>query len=468
MGDLRPLGSEKLEGVDKIKRMIEIATYKETPKNNTITESKTNTYSKQLADGYVYGIVLEKSGYIIKKGLNESDLDYVDNIRQRKYYRSYSEAMKKLNLVAAETNRLYENYEGISLLGEQPEGKKKFVLKTKKQATGTSPVEPATPPAEPATPPAMPAEPATPPAMPTEPATPPAMPTEPGTEGEDMGMPPAPDAEGIPPAEGEEGMSPAPDAEGEDMGMPPAPDAEGEDMGMPPAEDEEDMEMEDDLETEGGGESKVSLKAIQKLTGRLSQKVREYEKEKGMDSQDKKYVLNSLISAINVKSLDDDDRDDIFDKLEQYDDYDSGEGDLDLKGGEMEEPMGSEEMSTDTEGGSDELSGGKGSEEGTEDIAAPPMAESVENILSKYFIIKDQEKPILEQKKKKDFLKEKIKMIEIKKEITKLSENIKQRNAALRLFESDNVKFIGKTNKENLVFVKNGKQIKVTQQGRII
>jgi hypothetical protein len=449
MGDLRPLGSEKLEGVDKIKRMIEIATYKETPKNNTITESKTNTYSKQLADGYVYGIVLEKSGYIIKKGLNESDLDYVDNIRQRKHYRSYSEAMKKLNLVAAETNRLYENYEGISLLGEQPEGKKKFVLKTKKQTTGTAPAEPTAPPAEPATPPA-------------EPATPPAMPTEPGTEGEDMGMPPAPDAEGMPPAEGEEGMPPAPDAEGEDMGMPPA---EGEeDMGMPPAEGEEDMGMEDDLETEGGGESKVSLKAIQKLTGRLSQKVREYEKEKGMDSQDKKYVLNSLISAINVKSLDDDDRDDIFDKLEQYDDYDSGEGDLDLKGGEMEEPMGGEEMPTDTEGGSDELLGG----EGSEDLAAPPMAESVENILSKYFIIKDQEKPILEQKKKKDFLKEKIKMIEIKKEITKLSENIKQRNAALRLFESDNVKFIGKTNKENLVFVKNGKQIKVTQQGRII
>jgi hypothetical protein len=459
MGDLRPLGSEKLEGVDKIKRMIEIATYKETPKNNTITESKTNTYSKQLADGYVYGIVLEKSGYIIKKGLNESDLDYVDNIRQRKYYRSYSEAMKKLNLVAAETNRLYENYEGISLLGEQPEGKKKFVLKTKKQATGTAPAEPTAPPAEPATPPAEPTA-----------APPAAMPTEPGTEGEDMAMPPA--EPGMEAPTGPEAEPPAePGAEGEDMGMPAEPTepgAEGEDMGMPPAEGEEDMGMEDDLETEGGGESKVSLKAIQKLTGRLSQKVREYEKEKGMDSQDKKYVLNSLISAINVKSLDDDDRDDIFDKLEQYDDYDSGEGDLDLKGGEMEEPMGGEEMPTDTEGGSDELLGGEGSEEGTEDLAAPPMAESVENILSKYFIIKDQEKPILEQKKKKDFLKEKIKMIEIKKEITKLSENIKQRNAALRLFESDNVKFIGKTNKENLVFVKNGKQIKVTQQGRII
>ena len=109
MGDLRPLGSEKLEGIAKIKRMIEIATYKETPKDNKLTESKTNTYSKQLADGYIYGIVLEKSGYIIKKGINESSFDYVDNIRQRRYYKSYSEALKRLNLIAAETNRLNEN-----------------------------------------------------------------------------------------------------------------------------------------------------------------------------------------------------------------------------------------------------------------------------------------------------------------------------------------------------------------------
>jgi len=464
MGDLRPLGSEKLEGIAKIKRMIEIATYKETPKDNTLTESKTNTYSIQLADGYTYGIVLEKSGYIIKKGINESTLNYVDDIRQRKYYRSYSEALKRLNLIAAETNRLNENYEGISLLGEQPERKKKFVLKTKK----TKPAETeGMPPAPDATG--------------TE-GMPPA-PDATGTEG----MPPAPDAtgtEGMPPApdaEGDEAKPPAPDAEGgmetptepgsEDMGMdaePTEPGDEGEDMGMSePEDDEMGMDSEDE-----GGESKVSLKAIQKLTGRLSQKVREYEKEKGMDSQDKKYVLNSLISAINVKSLDDDDRDDIFDKLEQYDDYDSGEGDLDLEGGEMEEPMGGEEMPSAE--GEDDLLGGEGAgtqesaETGNEELSAPPMKESVEKILSKYFFINPSEKNIIEEKKKKDYLKNKIKEVQIKKEINLLSETEIQRYTALSLMETQNVKFIGKTNKENLVFVKNGKHIKITPRGIVI
>ena len=32
MGDLRPLGSEKLEGVDKLKRIMEIARYNEAGK----------------------------------------------------------------------------------------------------------------------------------------------------------------------------------------------------------------------------------------------------------------------------------------------------------------------------------------------------------------------------------------------------------------------------------------------------
>ena len=34
MGDLKPLGSEKLQGMDKIKRILEIAKYNETPKQN--------------------------------------------------------------------------------------------------------------------------------------------------------------------------------------------------------------------------------------------------------------------------------------------------------------------------------------------------------------------------------------------------------------------------------------------------
>ena len=123
MADLRPLVSEKLQGMDKIKRILEIAQYKETPKQN-INENSSTDYTIMLADGYTYGIVKERLGYIIKKGLNESNLNYSEQIPQRKYFRSYSEAMKKLNLTAAELNRIYENEEGIALIGEQAGQKK--------------------------------------------------------------------------------------------------------------------------------------------------------------------------------------------------------------------------------------------------------------------------------------------------------------------------------------------------------
>ncbi len=65
MGDLRPLGSEKLEGLDKLKRIMEIAKYNDVPKLENNDLSTTN-YTIRLADGNLYGIVKEKSGYIIK------------------------------------------------------------------------------------------------------------------------------------------------------------------------------------------------------------------------------------------------------------------------------------------------------------------------------------------------------------------------------------------------------------------
>ena len=148
MADLKPLGSEKLESMDKIRRILEIAHYNEKPKPQ-LNENETLNYTIQLADGYTYGIVKEKLGYIIKKGINESILDYSDPIRQRKYFDSYSQAMKKLNLHAKELNRIYENEEEIPLIGEQTVSKKKFVLKTPKPATEPTPdaATPSPPPA---------------------------------------------------------------------------------------------------------------------------------------------------------------------------------------------------------------------------------------------------------------------------------------------------------------------------------
>jgi len=154
MGDLKPIGSEKLTGQDKLKRIMEIARFNEVVPSN-INETAKTEYSIGLADGNKYEIVKERQGYIIKKTISESETEYIEPMKNRKYYSSYSQAFKRLNLVAGELNRLNENEEGISLFGEQ----KKFVLKTPKPKAEPAPMAevPAAPPAVPA--PALPPSP---------------------------------------------------------------------------------------------------------------------------------------------------------------------------------------------------------------------------------------------------------------------------------------------------------------------
>ena len=415
MGDLRPLGSEKLQGMDKINRIMEIARYNEAPKNE-INELSTTNYTIKLSDGNTYAIVKEKLGYIIKSGLNESTLDYSDSIRHRKYHRSYSEAMKKLNLMVSEVNRNTGFEENVALIGEQTDTKKKFVLKTPKPKTDVD-----TPPMDVATPPPPPASPDTTMAPPADDMgmTPPPV--------EDMGATPPSDDMGMPPAD--------------DMGTPPS-----DDMGMPPADDMgDDISSEDDEEQQGP----MGLKSIQKLTGRLSQKIRAFDKEKGLDSQDIKYVLNSIISALDLENLDEDDKDDVLSKFDESDEYgEEGPGDLDFEGDDMDMGMG----------------------ETPEEIPQPPVTESsVDKVLKGYFIVKNNEKPLLEEKRKRDFLKNKLNKLSVKSEIESLSESKIQSEKALSILENyKNSKFIGKTNKENLIFVIEGKQYKVTPRGRIL
>ena len=63
MSNLKPIGSEKLTGQNKINRIMEIARFNEsTPK--TINENETSEYSISLADGNNYQIVRERQGYI--------------------------------------------------------------------------------------------------------------------------------------------------------------------------------------------------------------------------------------------------------------------------------------------------------------------------------------------------------------------------------------------------------------------
>ncbi len=441
MADLRPIGSEKLQGVDKLRRIMEIATYNETPKSESNNLSTTN-YTIQLTDGNFYGIVKERQGYIIKKGLNESELEYADPMKNRKYYRSYSEAMKKLNLIVAETNRITGNDFEIPLIGEQPEVKKKFVLKTAKKA------EPAPAPETPAPDMAAPAP-------------------APETPAPDMSLPspemPAPDME-----------TPTPEMGGDiDMGM----DTEmgGEEtpeMPMAPG-DAPMLDTEVDVEDEEeGGPS--TLKLIQKLTGKLSQKLRTFDKDKGLDSQDIKYVMNSIISAIDLSKLDDDDREDIVDKLEGFDGYGEDEGELDLQGDEELDfgldtepaPEGTEEVDFEET----ETMPEPETKEGYQTVMDSIFGESkIEKVLSNYFQIKDEEKPIIENKNKVDYLKSKIVKITQKEEVSRLSVSESQTKKSLVLLEEySDSKLLGRTNKNNLVFRINGKEVKVTPNGHTL
>lgn len=404
MADLKPLGSERLEGQEKIDRILEIANYGSKP--STVNENKNSKaeYSIQLADGNYYGIVKEKLGYIVKKGINESELDYIEPMQNRKYHKSFSQAMKKVNLTAGELNRLYENEEGLNLIGEQ----KKFVLKTPKPEVEVDVEEPV-----------------------VEPEL-------------DMDV----DADLDLDLDADE-----PEMDGDldlDLDM---------DVDTPEGEEEVDVEVEDE---EG------SFKMIQKLTGKLGQKLRTFDKNQGLSSEDIKYVLNSIISAVDLNKLSEEDKEDILDNFEEdevdYDvdsevdiDIDAGEDelDLDLDLDMEEEPMGDEELS---EG--DSMSA----------VVDEIFGESkVDKVLQKYFVITDEEKQITESKKIKKFLSEKIKNVSVRKEIKRLSETVEQElTSEFLVKENDSIKFLGKTNKGNLVFEADGKQLKVSSKGELL
>jgi len=408
MADLRPLGSEKLEGQEKISRILEIANYGSKP--STVNESKSSSadYSIQLADGNYYGIVREKLGYIVKRGINESEFDYIEPMKNRKYHKSFSQAMKKINLLAGELNRLHENEEGVNLIGEQ----KKFVLKTPK-------------PAEPA------------------PADVPAPSPEPEM---DLDL----DMEEPAPAEGGDEL---------DLDL---------DLGLDseePAGDEMDMEMDVEEPVDGEDEEEGSFKMIQKLTGKLGQKLRSYDKTQGLSSEDIKYVLNSIISAVELDKLSEEDKEDILANFEEDEiDYGmDGEVDVDVDAGE-------EDLDLDLDLDMEEPEGEMAEGDYMKSMVDELFSESkVDKVLSKYFVITEDEKQITESKKIKKFLAEKVNNITVKKEIKRLSETIEQElTSEFLVKENDNIKFLGKTNKNNLVFEADGKQFKVSPKGELL
>ena len=469
MAGLKPIGSEKLEGMDKIRRIMEIARYNENIPQS-VNETKSTEYSIEFADGNTYRIEKERQGYIIKVAINESDSDYINQMTSRKYYSSYSQALRRLNLMAKEINVLHENEEGISLIGEQ---KKKFILKTKKNNVAEPATETLPPAPEPLPAPAPDPLPA-----PAPSPAPNMLSPEEGTEPPDDGMgmePPADDTDMEPPAD---------------------------DMGMPEDEVEDETEVEIEKKPR---EKKVSdLKRIQILVGKLAQKIRSYEEEKELSAKEIKYIINSILSAIDVEVLDEEDIEQIIDKLEGTEDDEDGEGEeedvtFDETEDEQEvapEPPIEPEMAEgydslndafdDYFGGSFAAQSSKGlrSEMGEEEeyykerrnrhfypevdsFEHGTFSESsVDKVLSKYFILNENEqKNYQEEKNKKTNITHK----NSKQNIVKLAESKKQLETALNYIDKNpRVRMVGISNKGNLIFKEGINQVRITKLGRII
>jgi hypothetical protein len=244
MAEIKPLGSEKLNTEDKLKRILELTYFNENKKSNSSTKPE---LVKESKSGGVFGIVKEKDGYYVKRGLNESSLDYIGGMfmKNKNKFSSYADAYKRLNLLNGQ-----ENIQEAT----------KYVLKQNKPQEEAPMAEPS------------------------------------------MDAAPVPS------------MEPAPEA--------PAPEAPSSEF--PPA-DGVDM-----AGVEGGDSAKRSdyMAEAQKFAGKLGQELRDLHDR--MESDDIKYILNMIISAVDLDKLDDEDIEDIAKKFEREEE----------EGGEMgsEEP----------------------------------------------------------------------------------------------------------------------------------
>jgi hypothetical protein len=249
MADLKPIGSEKLTGDEKLKRILELTYFNENNKKSSSTKPE---LVKESKSGSFYGIVKEKDAYYVKSGVNESSLDYIGGMfmKNKNRFNSYGEALKRLELI-----------KGQEELNEAT----KYVLKQNKpqeEAPMPLPSMDAAPPSD----------------MPSD------MPSD------DFG---------------DEGGTDSPND-------------------VPSAEPSSD---------ETTGKRSDYMAEVQKYSGKLGQELRDLHDK--MESDDIKYVLNMIISAVDLDKLDLEDIEDIAKKFER----DEEESDL---GGEDEQPADDE------------------------------------------------------------------------------------------------------------------------------
>jgi hypothetical protein len=79
------------------------------------------------------------------------------------------------------------------------------------------------------------------------------------------------------------------------------------------------------------------LKTVQKLTGKLTQKMRDGAQE--LESKDYKYVVNSILSAIDMTKITEEDMNDMLNKLQNKDSEDTTEAEPGAEEMTPEEPV---------------------------------------------------------------------------------------------------------------------------------
>jgi hypothetical protein len=292
--NIKPTG---LKGGDKIQRIQNLMT-KLSPLNESTTNSSLE-HIKYGPDDTVYGIIRENHTYFIKTAnktndkLTSGDFEYIGGLQNKmdESYRSYEDALRHLNMKFKDLNESYGIRENINLFKSDflLEGSKKKTIKNEQEEETTFKLKVDAPEATP---------------TPMDTTTP------------DMGEVPT-----------------------DDMSTDVPTDVPTDDMEMG-----DETDVPDD--TEGDEDTGDLEKDIQRLTGKIGQKMRELDEP---DAELEKYVLNSIMSALNLDDMDEDFKEDLISKLEGEDE---GEETSDETEEVPEEPIEGEEVPeepTDTE-----------------------------------------------------------------------------------------------------------------------
>ena len=379
--------------------MIEISTYN-LNKPSPINETTSNSYSKRLVDGNIYHIVKEKSGYVIKKGLNENIAEYIEPLKNRKFYSSYSQAFKRLNLIVKELNENFGYKKNISLFVESDD--KKYYLELPEQDVTQQP----TPAPAPAPAPVQ---------------TPDSTTTTPTPDTETMAEPEMP---------------------------------------------ETNMDVETDVETPTSeDEEVVTYKTIQKSVGKLAQKTRQFlsDEDNDLDTKQIKYIVNSILSALPLENLDEEDKEQIMAKFEgseetdeenmDYEETDSENTEMPTETPTQEIPQNSE-MSSETE--MKEMYPRHGRRESFEERQRRMFRKEEEYNLSESKVDKVLKKYFYSENKKIN-------------NVENLSESYNQEKISKNLIKKFPLaKLLGKNTRKQLVFEINNERFFITPKGNIL